>query len=214
MIQLRRAGLVADKEDVERLRIQFANAHVVRLPALLDSQLLSQALCYIERGNWREGGVSGFYSESILETGPAVSLLRFVSNSPKFLEVIGEITGNALTWFDGRIYRMKADAGHSDKWHDDTIEGRLIAMSLNLSPRGFEGGLFQMKEAKSNRMLVEIANTGPGDALLFRLSTNLQHRVTDVQPGEPKTAYAGWFNNQKSMKERLRSQTADIPAST
>jgi hypothetical protein len=106
---------------------------------------------------------------------------------------------------------MKADAGHTDKWHDDTIEGRLIAMSLNLSPRGFEGGLFQMREAKSNRMLLEIANTEPGDALLFRLSNNLQHRVTDVQPGEPKTAYAGWFNTQKSMKERLCIQTSGYP---
>jgi hypothetical protein len=110
MIQLRRAGLVADKEDVERHRIEFAKAHWVRLPSLLDQALLSRAISDIERGNWREGGVPGFYSESILESGPAVSLLRFVSNTPRFLKIISKITGcDSLTWFDGRVYRMQSN---------------------------------------------------------------------------------------------------------
>jgi hypothetical protein len=204
MVHLRRAGLVADKEDVERLRVQFANAHVVRLPALLEPQLLSQALYLIERGNWRERERAGFYRESVLDTGPAVNLLRFVSNSPKFLEVIGEITAtHPLTWFDGRVYRMKPSGDHTQNWHEDSIEGRLIGLSLNLSPRGYAGGLFQMRDAKSHRMLLEIANTGLGDAFLFRVSDDFQHHVTDVLPDEPKTAYAGWFSAQKSLKQRL-----------
>lgn len=206
MIQLRKAGCVADPEDVERLRSQFARTHWVRLPGLLEPHLLSLALSYIEQGQWREGGVSGFYSESVLEIGPAVGLLRFVSNTPRFLEVVGEITGcDSLTWFDGRVYRMKPSV-HTDKWHDDALDGRLIAMSLNLSPRGYEGGLLQMREGKSHRMLAEITNTGLGDALLFRLSNDFQHCVTDVQAGEPKTAFAGWFSTKRSMRERLSSQ--------
>jgi hypothetical protein len=214
MIQLRRQGPVADKEDVERLRCQFEKKHWVILPGLLDSQLLALALSYIEQGRWRKKEVEGFYSESILEIGPAGNLLLFVCNTPAFLRVIGEITRfDCMTWFQGRVYRMKA--GHTDDWHDDTSDGRLIAMSINLSPRGYQGGIFQMRESKSHRILMEIANTGLGDALLFRLSTDLQHQVTEVQAGEPRTAFAGWFHSTKeSMRERLNGQKVIQTAST
>ncbi len=209
MIQLGRAGLVADREDTERLRRQFEKMHWVRIPEMLDSQLLSLALTYIEQGHWRDSVVSGSvsYSEYILEPGAAVNLLHFVSNVPRFLETIREITGcSSLTWFQGRVYRMEANVGHTDAWHNDFCHGRLIAMSLNLSPRGYQGGIFQMREQKSQRILAEFANTGLGDAILFRISRDLQHRVTDVQPGEPKTAFAGWFSARQSMRERLSRQ--------
>jgi hypothetical protein len=209
MIQLRRAGLVADREDVERLRIQFAEMHWVRLTSLLEQQLLSRVLSDIEQGNWRESGAARFYSESNLEPGPALSLLKFVTNSPKFLEVISEITGcDSLNWFDGRVYRMQSNAGHKDEWHNDTGKNRQVAMSLNLSPRGYGGGVLQMREAKSHRMIAEIANTGLGDAVLFRLSKDLEHYVTDVQAGEPKTAFAGWFSAEEGMMELLIIQKA------
>jgi 2OG-Fe(II) oxygenase superfamily len=203
MIQLGRAGLVADREDVERLRIQFAKTHLVRIPGMLDSQLLALALPYIEQGQWRNKVQLGNYSEYVLEAGGAVNLLHFVSNAPSFLKTISEITGSDLTWFEGRVYRMDPNAGHADQWHSDVADGRLIAMSLNLSPLGYQGGVFQMRERKSSRILAEVANTGLGDAILFRISRDFQHRVTDVQPGEPKTAFAGWFSTKPGMKERM-----------
>ena len=211
MIQLTRAGLVADGEDVEALRIKFEKEHWVRLPALLDPQLLSLALSYIEQGRWRENVVSGSvsYSEYVLENGAAVNLLFFVSNAPRFLQTIGEITGcDSLTWFEGRVYRMAPNIGHTDNWHNDFADGRLVAMSLNLSPRGYRGGTFQMRERESRRILAEIPNTGLGDAIFFRISRDFQHRVTDVETGESKTAFAGWFSNRQSIRERIGGQAS------
>ena len=215
MIQLRKAGLVADAEDVKRLRSIFERTHFVRLQSLLDPQLLSLALSYIEQGNWRENVVIGSvsYSEYILEIGAAVNLLLFVSNSPRFLETIIEITGcKSLTLFEGRVYRMEPNIVHDKKWHSDNVDNQLIGMSVNLSPLGYQGGLFQMREQSSHRMLVEIANTGPGDAILFRLSGDFQHRVTEVQTGGPKTAFAGWFSTKESLKERLSHKKIDSTA--
>ncbi len=209
MIELRNARLVVEREDVAGLRSQFEKRHWVRLPGLLDAQLLSLALTYIEQGQWRDNLVSGSfsYSESVGEIGAASNLLHFASNTPRFLETIREITGcNSLTWFEGRVYRMEPNSGHTDAWHNDFGDGRLIGMSLNLSPRGYLGGVFQMREYNSHRILVEVANTGLGDAILFRISRDFEHRVTDVQTGEPKTAFAGWFSAKQGMKERLIRQ--------
>jgi hypothetical protein len=208
MIQLTKAGLVADREDVVRLRGQFKKTHWVRLTSLLDPELLSLALSYIEHGRWQEQVVSGTYSysEYVLEPGAADNLLRFISNAPRFLETIGEITGcDSLSWFESRVYKMEPN-GHADEWHNDAVDGRLIAMSLNLSPRGYQGGIFQMRERSSRRMLAEIANTGLGDAILFRVSRDFEHRVGAVQTGEPKVAFAGWFSTDQSIRERLASR--------
>ncbi len=208
-IQLGKAGLVVDREDVARLRREFEKTHWVRLSSLLDPQLLSLVLSYIEQGQWRENVVSGniSYSEYLLETGAAVNLLMLVSNGSRFLETISEIAGcNSLTLFEGRVYRMEPNVIHGKKWHSDVVDGRLIGMSVNLSPQGYRGGLFQMREQNSHRMLAEIANTGVGDAILFSLSDDLRHRVTDVQAGEPKTSFAGWFSAKRSMKDVMRHE--------
>ena len=208
MIQLRKAGLVADREDVERLRIEFEKNHFALLRDLFDSHLLSLILSYLEQSPWMKCVEAGFYSDSELELGTGVELVHFMANVPSFLKTISEITGyNLLTWFEGRIYRMEPNIGHKDNWHSDDTDDRLIAMSVNLSPRGYQGGLLQMREAQSHRMLAEITNTGLGDAILFRISKDFQHRVTEVQGGEPKTAFAGWFfATKQSWRERLSSR--------
>ena len=55
-------------------------------------------------------------------------------------------------------------------------------MSLNLSRTTFRGGLFMLRDAGSKRVLAwPVANTGPGDALVFRISPNLNHRISDLE---------------------------------
>ena len=96
----------------------------------------------------------------------------------------------------GRVYRMIPGSGHYDSWHSDMIGHRMIGMSINLSPEPYSGGVFQLRERDSEQILYEVANTGLGDAILFRLADHLQHRITDVDGTIPKTAFAGWFQSE------------------
>ena len=50
-----------------------------------------------------------------------------------------------------------------------------------------------MRDLGTEQILSETTNEGFGDAILFRLAPHLQHRLTNVEPGPPKTACAGWF---------------------
>jgi predicted 2-oxoglutarate/Fe(II)-dependent dioxygenase YbiX len=70
-------------------------------------------------------------------------------------------------------------------------------MSVNLTPEVYFGGTLQLRDPHSHRMLQEVANTGPRDAILFRIGSDLQHRVTPVNGTLPKSAYAGWFQSEK-----------------
>jgi 2OG-Fe(II) oxygenase superfamily len=170
----------------------------------------------LEQDKWQTKIYPGVGEEYVLEDLPALNLLHFVANLPDFLNLIQEITGcGPLRRFKGRIYRMTAAAGHYDEWHSDNFDNRLIGMSLNLSPRPFRGGLFQLRDYESKRMLAEIANTGRGSALIFRIADELEHRISDMEEGEePKTAFAGWFRpDLPGFFEELRTNAIKAAAS-
>ena len=195
MIQLRKSHVVADRKDIERWKVEFQEKHCVLLPKLLEPPLLDVLLERLEQGHWCDKVHEGIGIEVVLEDSRARGLLHFVVNAPAFLSTVQEITGcGPLTQFRGRIYRFIPDSGHHDSWHNDDGNG-LVGLSLNLSPRGYEGGVFQLREWSSKRILAEIANTGWGDATLFRISRQLDHQVTDVIGANPKTAFAGWFKS-------------------
>ena len=120
--------------------------------------------------------------------------LSFFPNSPAFLRLIEQIIGHPrIGEFRGRVYRMTSSDGHYDLWHDDCVNQRVATMSINLSREVYSGGALQMRYAGSGEILHEVRNTGLGDALLFRISGNLIHRVQGVIGEVPKTAFAGWF---------------------
>jgi hypothetical protein len=66
-------------------------------------------------------------------------------------------------------------------------------MSVNLSVDRYEGGVTEFRHADEEQPFHRIANTGFGDAIVFRIDPSLRHQVTEVTGTVAKTAYAGWF---------------------
>jgi len=131
-----------------------------------------------------------------MTTNHAAGLLHFLVNNRTLFPFLEGITGCArIQDFDGRVYRMLPGGGHYDTWHNDMTENRMVGMSVNLGSAPYGGGLFQLRYKASGQMIHEAANTGFGDAILFRLDYSLQHRVTNVEGSVSKLAYAGWFRS-------------------
>lgn len=197
MIQLQKSRVIVDPNDVERLKSAFEKDHCVLLPKLLDSDLLHILRPRLEQRPWLSRPDKGIATDDTLDDKLAVELLEFVANTPDFLAAIREISGCAdVALFRGRVYRFVPNTIHYDSWHNDLgmkTSTRRVGMSVNLSLRQYAGGVFQLREADSKRIILEIANTGWGDATIFRISSHLQHQVTKVTGHEPRMAFAGWF---------------------
>lgn len=202
---LTRGGVVTDAGGVERLRGDFDRHGWVRLPGLLDPPLLAFVLDELDRAEWA-ALAKDFFSEQVVQGGAALRLLVFLTNSPRLLDVVHAVTAcGPFSWFDGRIYRMAAGGEHYDDWHDDFVEGRRVALSLNLNRRPYGGGHLYLRRTDGSVPDFEIRNTMPGDAILFRLSKDVLHRVDPVRGPDPKTAFAGWFNDREpDLLTRLR----------
>lgn len=210
MLHLARRATSALLNDAERsaLRAHFDQHFWARLPGLLEPALLSEIQRYLERAEFveeRHLAVSPPSVDLTMKPGPASALLEMLFNDPAIYRDIEAITGSdPITHFTGFVYRLTPDLGHHHQWHNDLIGGRMIAMSVHLGPGPYEGGLLELRDRESERVLGAAANTTPGDAVIFALAPSLQHRVGAVTSGM-KTAFAGWFGDGRTYADFFRS---------
>lgn len=210
-VSVTQAGVTAgDARALDASRAAFSDRHAVHLPGLLAPTLLSAAQRALESADFSPV-VGGFYAETRLGPGPLWHHLLFLINDPAMFRLVEVMTGcDPIGCFMGRVYRRGAD-GHFDDWHDDAIQDRMIGMSINLGAESFDGGALRLRERASQRVVYDRANTVPGDAVVFRISEDLQHIVTPVEGQGSRTAFAGWFKRAPDFRDTmLRQATAGI----
>jgi hypothetical protein len=201
MIRITRSGISfsGSAEDLNRFRAVFRRKHYIRLPKIFDSQLLQTIQRKIDNAEFYERvhGQIDSNKEFCLQDHSTSVLLHFLLTNHEIFHWVQQITGSPrIEGFEGRVYRVVAGGGCHDAWHNDLADTRLCALSINLSSEVYSGGVLQMRLARSREMITEIPNTGLGDAILFKISPYLQHRISEMEGDVPKTAFAGWFLSQ------------------
>jgi hypothetical protein len=134
-------------------------------------------------------------TEEVLTDEGVTGALEFLFDDPGLFRLVEAITGCvAIGHFAGRIYRLRGESGHHVDWHTDVVDGRLVALSLNLSGETFEGGVLEMREKIAGGRPWKVENPFFGDAVLFRIAPGLEHRVTAVIGPSARTTFAGFFH--------------------
>lgn len=206
-LQLNRDGacFLAPKTELARLRRHFDKNHFIKLKQFLAPELLNEVRKEIRESEFFKKVHKDIAIELCAKEGAALRILKFVSEDPQLFQWVREMTGcAAIGCFTGRIYRMTNDKAHHDDWHNDMTEHRMIAMSVNVGEKPYRGGHLVLRHRGKPETERVVPNTRPGDAVLFRLSYDLEHRVLDVESDEPKTAYAGWFRSRPNFFEQVK----------
>jgi hypothetical protein len=216
MIQLTRQGLnfTGGEQDLDALRREFDRRNCLLLENFLHPEIVSLLLPMIRTATFRpEHHDVG--SELQMEPNVALHLLSFLANDLKLFNLVQKITScSRVGCFSGRVYKLIPDPAHILDWHDDMkAPGRLIALSLNLGTAPFRGGILQIRERSGGRILSEVANTGFGNAVIFKISPDLEHRVTQLQGDAPRISFAGWFWADPDIHtcwQQLRGDMAEV----
>src|SRR4030095_3013377 len=95
MIQLRKSSVIADPDEVARLKLDFVERPCVLLPKLIEPALLGFILPRLTQRQWHRKIHEGIGVEDVLGDQLVLSLLNFVANAPGFLCAVREITGCA-----------------------------------------------------------------------------------------------------------------------
>jgi hypothetical protein len=189
-------GPGVDDAELTALREQFDRDHVLRLPGFFGRDLLATMRTRLAGAEFSRRVENGVEIELTLEEPAPLALAMLTLNDPALFTEIDRITGcGAIGCFSGRVHLRRASAtgGHYYPWHNDVAQERLIGLSVNLSEEPFEGGILELREEASQRIVARVSNATPGDAVLFRISPDLEHHVTPVTTTAARVVLAGWF---------------------
>ena len=221
MICVTRHGLIVRGSDADFAagRQLFATQHCLRLEGFIEEDLLRTIRRSLRTAPFHDRTHDGIGTELCLSEGPLSAGLEFLWNAPTLSAAIDRLTKcGPFGCFEGRVYRMMPAQGHYDSWHSDVGEDRRVAMSVNFSEERYEGGVTEFRYAGDTAAFHHIANTGFGDAIIFRIDPSLRHQVTEVTGSVAKTAYAGWFRTTpeystmfRERHDRDRTQTIGDP---
>lgn len=196
-------AIEARAPELAALRARFAAEKCLRLPGFFGGDLLSTVTRRLRSARFRERIATRVVPPAVdlkLEDPDLIGLLHFVMNDAAIVQFVAGVSATEPTGFVGSVYRIAPGMGHRDSWHSDVDGNRLVALTLNLSEEIFDGGELEMRELDQSEPLWTIANTGPGDAVLFAIAPNLQHRIRPMEGRNPKTALAGWFCRDADLK--------------
>jgi hypothetical protein len=110
--------------------------------------------------------------------------------------------------------RMTKEHGNYVTWHNDMGNDHLIGISINLSTEIYSGGILQIRDYSSKKIIYEVANTGFGDCVVFLVSPHIEHRVTSIENKVSRTVFAGWFRSKPDywlMVQENSSQLKNKP---
>lgn len=186
-----------DEGRAAELRDHFERRHWVLLRGLIGPRFLAELHDELERAPFAPRADSMAGELTLYEHVPLVARMLFLVNDPAVHRAVEAATGiERIARFDGRINRRAATPDHYHVWHDDVDgERRLVAMSLNLSTEPYEGGVLQLRRKGAAEPPDDVPAPSPGDALLFRVRSDLEHCVTAVSAGT-RTSLVGWFGSE------------------
>src|SRR5882672_611397 len=136
MLQLTRAALLCTEtsDALEAMRRSFDVSNAILLPRFLDTELLGLVRQAVRETPFSDRKDEGLAYEECMSHNNILGLLHLIMNDRRVFELIRGITDcSPIGSFAGRIYRMRAGAGHFDRWHSDMDGARLIGVSVNLT---------------------------------------------------------------------------------
>ncbi|MBI3591532.1 MAG: PqqD family peptide modification chaperone [Candidatus Melainabacteria bacterium] len=200
-------------KDLASLKKEFNKSHCILLPKFIQHDLLKSIQDEIELSKFSRKIYKGLDEELCLRNNKLTGLLFFMLSQQKLFHIIKEITEcKNIEGFTGRVYRFMPGIKQANYWHDDDAENRLIAVSINLSTGVYSGGVLQIRNRYSKKIIHEVSNIGFGNTIIFRVGENLEHRVTHVNGKVPKTALAGWFVSK--AREKLLTEKKSLKHNT
>lgn len=183
-------------DKIEDYKRKFTKNKCFLIKNLIEEEFFKEFVKKLEKVSFYEKEEAGEYKFGkvmfVPLTEPSVFILNVLLNDKTLFSALEEITNcSSIKDFVGRIHRSEGKT-HEIKWHGDNSDNRLLAITLCLGEDRFEGAKFQLREKESKKMLAEFGQLEPGDAIIFQISPELEHRLSPIMSGK-RTVGVGWF---------------------
>lgn len=187
-----RTALLACPETVAG---EFSKHRAIACAGAIEPDLLAMLMQLCREGCFEPGEIEGLGHREVEKpqrAGPPISLALKRANLIDWIERVTAC--GPLESVQGRVVRALANNHDQLLWHDDLDDPqRRLAITINLSEHHYEGGLFELREKRTETLLATHHHLEPGTALIFDVGYDIEHRVLPVTSGGPRCIYTGWF---------------------
>ena len=191
-----RYGITLPTTDWSELHDTFASRHCVQFKDFIASPLLGELTEQIALAKFGAMYHDPLGIDYSMDFGPTQAMLHYLITDERLLatvERIANIPPCTLDRFTGRVYRMIKNRDR-DGYHDDVhlLDRRLVAISVSMTREPCQGGALHLRRKRWLRPFHLSTQAELGEAVLFRISRHLQHKVGNVLAGS-RTNLAGWY---------------------
>lgn len=188
-----------DQDKLEEYKTEYKETHCIFLPSFIEENALNNLVNRLEQTEFQvkteKDEHTGEFGKVLFMPldNPVPFMFHMLMNDRKLFRQLEEITGcSSIGNFIGRIHRSEGGEQHEIEWHGDNTDTRLLAMTLNLGRTSYTGAKFQIRKKGDDKIIREFGQTAPGDAFIFEIHPDLQHRLSLVETGT-RTVGVGWF---------------------
>jgi hypothetical protein len=194
-------GTFIDEALIQIYREEFALTSCILVPGFLSGNVLENILKKLGKAPFQ----TKFEMNEMNKFGkvlfvpindPVVFTFQLLLNNRDLFSTLQEITKcDSIGNFVGRIHRSEEGGDHAIGWHSDNSDTRLLAITLCLGTEDYTGGKFQIRKTGDDNIIKEFGQLTAGDAIIFKISPGLEHRLTTLETGK-RTVGVGWFRAQ------------------
>jgi len=176
--------------ELSKYQKQLSKEGVCVLTNIIPEDLLFLLSTYFQKREFEKRLIlQDTASEFTLKEGPANDKLTAFFNQKKIHNLFSDITGEKIRYITQRLYYNTIETvplgWHIDTREDHTKTDRIAALRLELSDSPYTGGQFEIEMAKDKKLL--FPQLEYGQAIIFKIEKDFQHRVTQVESGIRKS---------------------------
>lgn len=178
------------------LKRRFRRRHVVRLAEFLDRSVLAYLDRRLTRASFREHRTEGYEWRQVPVDRSLDAVFCLLLGDKRLFDFVSSMTGRPVKRVTGSLFRS-LPGRHFLEWHRDFNSGEHVAaLTVNLSPRPFQGGRLQIKRVGASRLHSQLAYRRRGEALLMATDRGLIHRSSPLRGRNPKLIFTCFFHRR------------------
>jgi len=199
-----KSNIYLNESLISQYRAEYAESSCIFLPGFLKKSALYPLVKKLGDTNfetkYETEGEGKFGKVLFVPQGNAsIIIFNLLLNDNDLFTALQRITDcKPIDNFVGRIHRSEGGEQHNIGWHGDNSDNRLLAITLCLGDDRYTGGKFEIRKKGSDNLLRQFEQLEGGDALIFKISPDLEHRLTTIETGR-RTVGVGWFRGKQVL---------------
>ena len=175
----------------------FAEHRAILCNGAIQRDFLALLFDVLARAEFRSDRVEGLGHREIEKPALAGRAISLALNRRTLLDWIATVARcGRLGSVEGRVVQTALRPDDRLRWHDDledTGTQRRLGITIGLSNQAYDGGLFELREKDMHTALFHHRHVEPGQALIFDVAPDVEHRLCPITAGGPRRVYTGWF---------------------